>query len=67
MSQVLVDLGTEIGSALGADATRTEVAQGELTTELPANTVLLAPHMHANNGGTAAALRWDFVHLFMYI
>ena len=36
-----------------------DTTDGELTTDIPANTQFLTPHLYMNNGGTAAAVFYD--------
>jgi len=40
-------------------------ANGEITTDLPATTTFLAPHLYANNGGTAAAVILNFYRYYL--
>lgn len=40
-------------------------ASGDITTDLPANTTFLAPHLYANNGGTAASVILDFYRYYL--
>jgi hypothetical protein len=40
-------------------------ASGEITTDLPASTTFLAPHMYVNNGGTAAAVTIDVYRYYL--
>ena len=40
-------------------------AEGELTTNIPANTQFLTPHLYMNNGGTAAAVFYDCSGLYL--
>lgn len=40
-------------------------AVGTLTTDLPAKSTLLYPHLYANNGGTAAAVVLEFMRLYI--
>lgn len=40
------------------------VASGVLSTDLPPNSVFLAPHMYMNNGGTAAAVSLVFLKFY---
>lgn len=44
-----------------------DVASGVVTTDLPANGLGLAPHMHENNGGTASATEWDFAYASFFM
>lgn len=43
-----------------------EIAEGTVSANVPANTTQLGPHFHANNGGTAALLRFDFSYMALY-
>lgn len=47
---------------LDADVTS---AEGTLTTDLPASTTFLAPHVWINNGGTASAVQMDLMRIYL--
>jgi hypothetical protein len=40
-------------------------ATGTLTTDIPASGTFMAPHLYANNGGTAAAVILDFYRYYL--
>lgn len=40
-------------------------ATGTLTTDIPASTTFLAPHVWINNGGTAAAVQMDLMRIYL--
>lgn len=48
-----------------SDLSTGKTAVGTISTDLPAKTTLLYPHLYANNGGTAASVVLEFMRLYI--